>query len=90
MDLVRFLKQREIIYTLCAAALSTQIIGIADSIVTTIIVPCLNRDVDNNHAIENFTINVRGARIEFGKILIALIRVVVVILLLYLIYFIIY
>lgn len=87
MDLGRFLKQRDIIYTLCAAALSTQIVLIADLITTSFIVPVINK---TNHkptiAVENFTVDLKGAKIEVGKFLIAIIRLLIIIVILYLIY----
>lgn len=90
MELGKFLKQRDIIYTLCAAALSTQIVLIADLLTTSCIMPIINKNSRKDKTVENFVVSFRGAKIEAGKLLIAIIRFIVVALLLYLVYYLTY
>lgn len=85
MDLGKFLKQRDIIYTLCAAAISTQIVLIAELITYSFIMPFINMHTEDK-TVENFVVNVNGAKIELGKLLVAIIRLAIVVLILYLIY----
>lgn len=87
MDLGRFLKQRDIIYTLCAASISTQIVLIADLVTTSCIIPLINNDSNN---VENFIVNINGAKMELGKLLVAIIRLLIVASLLYMIYYLTY
>jgi len=89
MDLGRFLKQRDIIYTLCAASISAQIILIAETITNSCIMPIINKNNENN-TVESFVVSVRGAKIEMGKILIVTIRLIIVSIILYLIYYLTY
>lgn len=84
MELARFLKQRDVIYTLCAASVSTQLVIIADLLTTSIVVPIINNHKGDD--IETFKVNVNGADIEIGKILVACIRFIIVVILLYMIF----
>jgi hypothetical protein len=88
MDLGKFLKQRDIIYTLCAVALSSQIVVFADLLTTTCIIPIINKDSHNN--VENFIVNLRGAKIEVGKFFIAVLRLIFIVAILYIVYYITY
>lgn len=90
MDLGKFLKQRDIIYTLCAASISTQIVIIADLITSSIIMPLIDRNVNTGDNIENFYVQVNGAKMEIGKMLVALIRLGIVSIMLYSIYYLTY
>lgn len=99
MDLGKFLKQRDIIYTLCAATISTQIIIMSDILTNSFIMPLLNNngmpsqinDKSNNSFnsdnIENFTVDIKGAKMEMGKLFIALIRLIIIFIILYIIYY---
>lgn len=84
MELGRFLKQRDIIYALCAAALSTQIVLIADLVTNSLIIPFVNKN--HTQTVETFTVSLHGAKIELGKLFIAVIRLLVIILILYVVY----
>lgn len=91
MEIGKFLKQRDIIYTLCAAALSTQIIAIADILTTSVIVPIINNSGTTEvEPMEKFIVDLKGIRFEIGKILICIIRLFVVIIMLYVIYHVVY
>lgn len=89
MELGQFLKQRDVIYTLCAASISTQIVLVADLITNSCIMPIIDKN-HNDKKIENFTLNVKGAKIELGKLLIAIVRILIIILILYIIYYLTY
>lgn len=87
MDLGNFLKQRDIIYTLCAASISTQIVLIADLITTSCVMPFIDKNkIGNEHTIEQFTVKFGEAHIGLGKIFVAIIRLIIVIIILYLVY----
>lgn len=90
MELGRFLKQRDIIYTLCAASISTQIVLIADLITNSCVMPLINRNSEYEKQVENFSIRMHGAKIELGKLFVAIVRLLIVTLLLYLIYYLTY
>ena len=90
MDLSKFLKQRDIIYTLCAASISTQIVIIADLLTTSCIIPMINKNSHESNTVENFIVNINGAKMEVGKLLVAIIRLIIVAAMLYLIYFLTY
>lgn len=89
MELGQFLKQRDVIYTLCAASLSSQIVLIADLVTNSLIMPLINKNNDDKK-IENFVVNLKGAKMEIGKLLIAIIRVLIVVIILYVIYYLTY
>lgn len=89
MDLGQFLKQRDIMYTFCAVALSSQIVVFADIITNSCIIPIINKNLNNND-VENFIVNLGGAKIEVGKFFIAVIRLLVIVAILYLIYYVTY
>ena len=97
MELGKFLKQRDIIYTLCAASISAQIVIIADALTSSCIVPILNKtsyhinDTQKTEKkIENFVVDMGGAKIELGKIFISIMRLIIVIIILYTIYYLMY
>ena len=90
MDLGKFLKQRDIIYTLCAASISTQIVLIAELITYSFIMPIINHRTNEGDNVENFIVQINGAKIEVGKLLVAIIRLSIVALILYLIYYLTY
>lgn len=83
MDLSKFLRQRDIIGTLCAATLSSQLVVFADLITTSCIIPIINK----NGTVEKFCIDIRGAKIEIGKILFSLIRFCIILIMLGIIYY---
>lgn len=89
MDLGKFLKQRDIMYTLCAVALSSQIVVFADLITNSCMIPIINKNSSNNN-VENFIINLGGAKIEVGKFFIAVMRLIIIVAILYLIYYVTY
>jgi hypothetical protein len=83
MDLTKFLRQRDIIGTLCAATLSSQLVVFADLLTTSCIIPIINQ----NKRIENYHVRVGGNKVEIGKILISLIRFCVILIMLSVIYY---
>lgn len=89
MDLGKFLKQRDIMYTLCAVALSSQIVVFADLLTNSCMIPIINKNSSNNN-VENFIVNLGGAKIEVGKFFIAILRLIIIVMILYLIYYITY
>lgn len=84
MDLKNFLKQRDILYTLCAASISSQIVLIADVLTSSFIVPVMNKNAQQR--IENFSIDMKGIKIELGKLIIAIIRLMIVLLTLFILF----
>lgn len=90
MELGKFLKQRDIMFSLCAASISAQIVMIADLLTLSCIIPIINKHTHRKESVEHFTIDFRGAKIEAGKILVAIIRFILVALILLLIYRLIY
>lgn len=90
MELGKFLKQRDIIYTLCAASISAQIVIIADALTSSCIIPIMNRQSSTERTVENFVVDMGGAKIELGKIIIAIIRLIIVMLILYTAYYFMY
>jgi len=90
MNLGNFLKQRDIIYTLCAASISTQIVLIADLITTSFVMPIINNNTPPDNTVEKFVVDFKGSKIEAGKLLIAVIRLIIVISILYFIYYLTY
>ena len=88
MDLGRFLRQRDVIYTLCAASISTQIVIIADLVTQSCVLPFFDKKTtDGSSSVESFAVDVRGAKIELGKLFIAIIRLIIVTVILFLIYY---
>ena len=85
-----FLKQRDIIFTLCAATIATQIVMFADLLTNSCVMPIINKDAANENTVEKFVVDLKGAKIELGKILVAIIRFTIVALLLYIIYYLLY
>jgi large-conductance mechanosensitive channel len=90
MDLGRFLKQRDIIYTMCAISITTQLILVAEIITNSFILPVINRNTVDDNKIENFVVQLKGAKIELGKLLAIIIRMIVIASILYLIYYLTY
>ena len=90
MELGSFLKQRDIIFTLCAAALSSQIVSIADLLATTCFVPFYgDYNSDEEHSqknIEKFFVKVNGSVIDMSKIILALIRLLFISIILFCIF----
>lgn len=82
MELARFLKQRDIIFIISAGAISTQVVALSDLITTTIIVPIINNYSDQEEGFENAKSNIKGIRVEHGKLIIALIRITILLILL--------
>lgn len=90
VELHTFLKQRDVIFTLCAAVIATQIVMFGELLTNSCVVPIINKHTPHPHTIENFIVDLNGAKIEVGKILIAIIRFSIVAILLYFIYYIMY
>lgn len=87
MELGKFLKQRDIIFTLCAATISTQIVMFADLLTNSCIIPFINKNATNKNNVENFVVDLKGAKIEAGKIMVAFIRFAIILIILYMIYY---
>lgn len=90
VELHTFLKQRDIIFTLCAAVIATQIVMFGELITNSCVVPMINKHSPDHTKVENFTINFNGAKLEFGKIFIAIIRLLIIAILLYSVYYLMY
>lgn len=83
MDITKFLRQRDIIGTLCAATLSSQLVVFADLLTTSCIIPIINQ----NKRMENYHIRMGNGKIEIGKILISLVRFCIILVMLSVIYY---
>jgi len=86
MELARFLKQRDIIFIICAGSISTQVVAIADLITTSFVVPVINNFRDKEEGYENASLTIKGIRVEHGKFMIAIIRLLILVVLLYLLF----
>ena len=90
MELGKFLKQRDIFFFLCVSVISTQFVVLADILTLSCIVPLINKNNKEHSTIENFKLDVKGAHLEVGKVLISLIRILVIIIVIYLLYYLLY
>lgn len=86
MELARLLKQRDIIFIVCAGTITTQVVALAELLTTSFIVPIINGYRNTSETFENASMTVRGVKVEHGKFVVALIRVILMILLLVMLY----
>lgn len=90
MELGKFLKQRDMFFFLCVSAISTQLVIIADLLTMSCIVPIMNKNNDEEDKVENFVVNIAGAKVGIGKMFVALIRLLIIIMIIYILYYIFY
>lgn len=86
MELARFLKQRDIIFIISAGAISSQVIALSDLLTTVVVVPIINNIREYEEGFENAKSEIRGVKFEHGKLLVALIRVIILLLMLLLLF----
>lgn len=90
MELARFLKQRDIIFIICAGTITTQIVALSELLTTSFIVPVINNYRKSSETFETATVTIHGVKMEHGKFVIAFIRLIILLSILCLLYWCIY
>lgn len=91
MELFSFIKNNNVLYTICAASLSTQVVGVADTLVNNVIVPVMDMNViKEEDKTEHMTVRLGNLTINHGKIIIMILRIIIIVFILYIIYKLVY
>ena len=88
-DFMKFLNDNNILSVAIATILSNKINDISEAFINNLVLPIINRDIDNDNRpdikkLEEYTLRMSGIKFELGKFMIALIKFLIITYIVYL------